>query len=216
MDERAETTSAHEGTARPPAAHDAIKRVAIWLVMLGGAMLVVGLAWTQLRSSSDSAFGAIAGPAEIVEIDAPAPDFELPLLDGSGSLRLSSLRGSVVVLNFWASWCGPCRQEAPGLKAMSERYADRNVRFVGVDYADNVAAGQTFMREFGLTYPSVSDTSGSLGDDYGLLGLPATFVIDEQGTMRFRFAGYVTESVLKQALEDVLGASPSPSQGVSP
>jgi cytochrome c biogenesis protein CcmG/thiol:disulfide interchange protein DsbE len=215
MDERAETTSADEGNAQPPAAHGQTKRLAIWLVMLGGAMLVIGLAWTQLRSSDDAAFGAIAGPAEIVAIDAPAPDFELPLLDGSGSLRLSSLRGSVVVLNFWASWCGPCRQEAPGLKAMSERYADRNVRFVGIDYVDNVAAGQTFVREFGLEYPSVSDASGSLGDDYGLLGLPATFVIDEEGTMRFRFAGYVTEPVLEQALDDVLGGSSSPTQDVS-
>lgn len=192
-----------------------MKRVVIWLLMLGGAMLVIGLAWAQLRSSSDSAFGAIAGPAEIVAIDAPAPDFELPLLDGSGALRLSSLRGSVVVLNFWASWCGPCRQEAPGLKTMSERYADRNVRFVGVDYVDNVAAGQTFMREFRLIYPSVSDMAGSLADDFALLGLPATFVIDEEGTMRYRFAGYVTEPVLEQALDDVLGVPQPPSQGGS-
>lgn len=188
-----------------PRSRARLRLVLVWLVVLGGLMTVVGLAWRGLGPSSGAGFGAITQPAAPIVIDEPAPDFELPLLGEDGSMSLSSLRGNVVVLNFWASWCAPCRQEAPGLQATSERYADRGVRFLGVDYLDQEAAGLTFARELGIAYPSVSDPSGTLGDDFRFLGLPVTIVVDDQGVMRFRFEGYVTERSLRDALDIVLG-----------
>ena len=140
--------------------------------------------------------------------DTPAPDFELPLLeDGGGSLRLSSLRQHVVVLNFWASWCAPCRLEASDLQSAWEDYRDRGVRFVGVDELDDRFAAKGYIGEFAITYPSVFDPSGSLADDYAFIGLPATYVIDRVGTIRYRFQGFLDGGTLRSSLDDVLAGT---------
>jgi cytochrome c biogenesis protein CcmG/thiol:disulfide interchange protein DsbE len=125
-------------------------------------------------------------------------------LGRSGNLSLSSLRGNVVVVNFWASWCGPCREEAPDLEATSRAYRSRGVRFLGVDERDDEAAALAFVREFDITYPSVFDPSGALADDYALLGLPTTVVVDRNGQIVYRFTGYLDAPVLRSALDDVL------------
>ncbi len=141
-----------------------------------------------------------------VAIHEPAPDFELPVLGHKGStIALSSLKGQVIVLNFWASWCHPCRDEAPGLRSAWERSRGQHgVLFLGVNEMDDETGAQAFQREFQVTYPSVSDPSASLADDYGFFGLPVTYVIDAQGVMRYRFIGPVTESALVDAVRSVL------------
>ncbi len=120
------------------------------------------------------------------------------------SLSLSSFRGKIVVLNFFASWCGPCRLEAPGLRKVSKDYSDRGVQLLGVDFRDSDAAGQAFMDGFGLEYPAASDPAGSLADDFDLLGLPTTFVIDAGGVIQYRFVGHVQEQSLRDALDALL------------
>ncbi|MEX0991331.1 MAG: TlpA disulfide reductase family protein [Actinomycetota bacterium] len=136
----------------------------------------------------------------------PAPDFRLPRLDNrSKTLAVSDYRGEVVVLNFWASWCYPCRREAPDLQAAWLDYKDRGVQFIGVDNRDNDAAGLAFVREFGITYPSVVDETGALAGGYELPGLPATFVISAEGRIVYRFIGYIDGPTLRAALDDVLG-----------
>ena len=141
-----------------------------------------------------------------VAVHQPAPDFELPVIGHQGStIALSSLKGQVIVLNFWASWCLPCRDEAPGLRSAWERSrGQQSVRFLGVNELDDEAGAQAFQREFQMTYPSVFDPSASLAADYGFFGLPATYVIDAQGVMRYRFTGSVTESALVDAVRSVL------------
>jgi peroxiredoxin len=144
--------------------------IAAWVLVVGAVLF---LAMVELQDRSGTQGGALSvanyrARAEVV--DTPAPDFELPLLEGDGSLRLSSLRGRVVVVNFWASWCAPCRLEAPDLQAAWEDYRDRDVRFLGVDELDDRYAAQGFVREFGITYPRVFDPSGSLADDYRFIG----------------------------------------------
>ncbi len=186
--------------------------VGVWLGVLALAAVVASLAVVELRERGTSSVGGfiVANYKARAEIEnTPAPDFELPSLEGGSPIALSSFRGHVVVLNFWASWCAPCRVEAPGLRRVSERYADRGVRFLGVDYRDNDAAGRAFIGEFHLRYPSVTDPSGSLADDYGLIGFPTTFIIDPAGTIRYRFVGYLDEEVLEEALNDVLSKEPS-------
>jgi cytochrome c biogenesis protein CcmG/thiol:disulfide interchange protein DsbE len=186
--------------------------VALWVGALAIAAVVAVLAVMELRTRGTSSIGGftVANYRARAEVEnTPAPDFELPSLDGGTPIALSSFRGQVVVLNFWATWCAPCRLEAPGLRRVSERYRDRGVRFLGVDYRDDDAAGRAFVDEFHLPYPSVTDPSGSLAYDYELIGFPTTFIIDPVGTIRYRFVGYLDENVLEKALDDVLSRAPS-------
>lgn len=110
---------------------------------------------------------------------APAPDFQLSLL-GGGILSSQELKGSPLVINFWASWCVPCREEAPTLEATFRRYQARGVRFLGVDYEDAPGDAQSFVKQYGITYPSIRDTQGSLATTFGVRGVPETFFIDRQ------------------------------------
>lgn len=117
----------------------------------------------------------------------PAPEFEMALMNGEGSVTLEELEGKTVVLNFWASWCGPCREEMPALQEMSEASGD-DVVFVGVGAKnDDQEDAEAFVEEFGITYPIGRDTEGgdALGgrmeQEYGVPGYPATFFITPDG-----------------------------------
>jgi len=192
----------------PPEHNDPGQRLAVTLIIVGAAMLILALAGWEFARRGTSGVGGVpvANFQATAEADRQmAPDFTMPSLDGGGTIRLSSLRGQVVVFNFWASWCGPCRLEAPGLERVSEAYRDRGVHFLGIDYRDNRPAADAFIREFGITYPSVFDPTGSLADDYRLVGVPTTFVIDQNGRIGFRFLGYVNEQSLRSVLSQVLG-----------
>jgi cytochrome c biogenesis protein CcmG/thiol:disulfide interchange protein DsbE len=134
----------------------------------------------------------------------PAPDFTVTLLDGSKA-SLSDLRGQVVVLNFWASWCNPCRQEAPALQRVWETYRDRGVLFVGVSYKDAEDASRAFVQEFGLTYPNGTDLKGDIGRTYGVTGVPETFIIDAQGRVARFYLGEIQAEELAQSLAQMTG-----------
>jgi cytochrome c biogenesis protein CcmG/thiol:disulfide interchange protein DsbE len=120
-----------------------------------------------------------------------APAFTLERLDGRGDLALASLRGKTVVLNFWASWCGPCKEEAPLLQEASQRWHDRNVVFVGIDVKDFRGDARDFVERYGITYPNVYDGKGSTIGRYGVTGYPETYFVDAQGKVRHRIAGPV-------------------------
>jgi cytochrome c biogenesis protein CcmG/thiol:disulfide interchange protein DsbE len=112
-----------------------------------------------------------------------APDFSLHRLNGDGSLRLSDLRGQVVLLNFWASWCIPCRTEAPRLAAAWRRWHGRGVVFLGVDAQDFGSDGRTFVHDHGITYANVRDGSGGTLDRYGTSGFPETWFVSRSGKL---------------------------------
>lgn len=123
-----------------------------------------------------------------------APEFELPLLDGSGTLSSDQLKGAPVVVNFFASWCFPCREEAPDLERLSQQYADEGVRFLGVNVQgglpptllDSEEGALEFVEEFDISYPVVADKEGELAKQLmDFYGLPQTFFIDD----RWVFAG---------------------------
>jgi thiol-disulfide isomerase/thioredoxin len=118
----------------------------------------------------------------------PAPPLSGPSLTGS-RIDLEALRGHPVVVNFWASWCGPCRSEQPELNALVARYAPRGVRFVGVDMRDDSANALAFVHEFAVSYPSLFDPANDVAGTYNVAAPPTTLVIDSAGTIRSRLLG---------------------------
>lgn len=132
-----------------------------------------------------------------------APDFTLSLFDG-GQLTLSELQGQVVVVNFWASWCVPCRDEAPILEQAWQRYRDQGVVFVGVAYLDTDKESKAFLEEFKVTYPNGPDLGTKIAPTYRLAGVPETFFIDKSGQIADLEIGPLTETRLASAIEKLL------------
>jgi cytochrome c biogenesis protein CcmG/thiol:disulfide interchange protein DsbE len=131
-----------------------------------------------------------------------APAFDLPLLDGSGTLSSEDLEGTPVVLNLWASWCGPCREEAPVFERMYNKYKGRVV-FVGVNVRDVEPAARDFVEQFGITYPVVVDEQRKLARALDHFGLPETFFLDDE----WRFVGTGQGERIENARDTVvLGA----------
>jgi cytochrome c biogenesis protein CcmG, thiol:disulfide interchange protein DsbE len=132
-------------------------------------------------------------------------DFDLKRLNGDGSLQLSSLRGKVVVVNFWASWCDPCKSEAPRFQAAFERYGNR-VAFVGVDTADYSADAGRFLDRYGVTYPNVRDPDRSVLGKYGGLPIPRTFVISPNWKVTGYIFGEARAEEIDSAIQKALAA----------
>jgi cytochrome c biogenesis protein CcmG, thiol:disulfide interchange protein DsbE len=197
---------------RPEVARRRTLRVAtIALPFIAAALLT---ALYQLRSAGPNGGDAptVAERLATARADGrPAPNFELPALGSRGTVSLRDYAGYVVVLNFWASWCAPCREEAPVLQSLWTEYRPRGVRFLGINHRDARPEALAFQREFGITYPSGFDPRGSLATTFGLVGLPTTFVVREDGGIAYTFTGKVGAPALRGALEDVLeGSSAGP------
>jgi cytochrome c biogenesis protein CcmG/thiol:disulfide interchange protein DsbE len=158
-------------------------------------LLVYGVAQRGENRTLDDAVMGGRAPA--------APDRALPVLDGEGQRTLASFRGKPVVLNFWASWCTPCKQEAPLLERAQKRLAAGGGTVLGVTYRDASPDARAFVRKFGLTYPSLRDVEGKLAQDYGTRALPETFVIDRDGRVRAISRGVVSQRFLDDALHEV-------------
>jgi peroxiredoxin len=137
----------------------------------------------------------------------PAPDVAGSTLDGE-RLSLADLRGHVVVVNVWGSWCVPCREEAPDLARVARETRAQGVRFVGLDVRDNPASARAFVRRYGITYPSLVDSNGSLLLAFdGIIpisAVPSTVVIDPEGRIAARVIGKTTYRTLRGVIDDVL------------
>lgn len=141
-------------------------------------------------------------------IEKPAPPFALALFDG-GNLNLDELRGKVVVVNFWASWCFPaCYEEAPVLEGTWRFYKDREVVVVGVNVQDTEKAAREFMDRFKFTFPNGPDRGGKISIDYGVYGIPETFVLDKEGRIAYKHVGAVTANGLTAQIEELLKRAP--------
>jgi len=131
----------------------------------------------------------VSRPAPGIDVPPELPEFSLPLLAGKGELDSDQLAGHPTVLNFWASWCAPCREETPLLEKTWRSYKDRGVRFVGVNLRDASANAKDFVRKFGVSYPVVVDNEEVLAQSFGVDGLPQTLFINADGEVVSATAG---------------------------
>ena len=174
--------------------------------------VVVGALVQMKRAASDGSglLGSASGSAIAEQVDEPAPQFSVDAVDpADGVVALDNYRGSVIVVNFWASWCGPCRVETPELVRVAANYQERGVQFIGVDIQDSRVAAQAFIDEFGVGYPNAFDQSGRIAADYRLPAVPGTYVIDRNGRLIYRFFGKVAEAALVPAIEAALAGDNS-------
>jgi cytochrome c biogenesis protein CcmG/thiol:disulfide interchange protein DsbE len=132
-----------------------------------------------------------------------APGFTRPSLDGY-EISLSDLKGGPVVINFWATWCQPCKAEHAHLISTANRFKPKGVAFLGVLYGDEADKATRYLKRAGSAYPTLVDESQSIPIDYGVGGVPETFVVDKDGTIIKKFTGPVTEGELAIVLESLL------------
>jgi len=152
------------------------------------------------------AYGFKTDPHEIPSplLNRPAAAFSLTTFTGT-SVSLESLRGKVVMLNFWASWCVPaCYEEAPTLERTWRDYKDKGVAVVGVDIQDKEEAAREFLARFEHSFPNAPDPRGRVAVDYGVYGVPETFFIDRKGRVRFKVVGALTDEAARRHLDALL------------
>ncbi|MEO7666313.1 MAG: TlpA disulfide reductase family protein [Dehalococcoidia bacterium] len=173
--------------------------------------------WLEYRGGGafrDDEYGPRDLPSELAsdslsvkaEEGSLAPDFLLESVAGNET-RLTDFRGHPVVLNFWASWCRPCRQEMPLLVDASRRYVDDGLVVIGLNLQEGKALIEAFADDYGIEFPLLMDRDGEVGDRYRLLGLPTTFFIDTDGVIQSVFTGPLEDKVDDQQVQGAIGAT---------
>jgi cytochrome c biogenesis protein CcmG, thiol:disulfide interchange protein DsbE len=166
-----------------------IGRIVVWIVV---ALILLFLALGLMM--------AFAGPPLSGN---SAPDFTMPLY-GGGDFTLSEYQGQVVVINFWASWCGPCAVEAPDLERAWQEYKDQGVQFIGIDWVDAEAKGLGYIERYRITYPNGADLGTRIADSYEIRAVPETFIVNREGKVVFYAPRPVTYDELASEIEKAL------------
>ncbi len=180
-------------------------RVALVVALVMAVGLVGLFGWALAKSGGQPRqvlVNSRFGEAPITQ--RPASPLTLGLL-GGGSLSLGDLQGKVVMVDFWASWCPPCRQEAPVLARVYREYQGKGVEFVGIAIWDTPEEVQKYVSRYGITFPTGLDEKGTIAIDYGVTGIPEKYFLNAEGQVVRKFIGPVDEAQLRRVLEELLG-----------
>lgn len=198
------------GSAHDPSLHTtpartkrASRRISFFLLIsLINVGFLVLLASQLLTPAQTKQEGSVSSPL----IGHLAPDFTLSRLDtaSASTLHLAQLKGAPLVINFWASWCDPCKEEAPLLQQTWQQVQPQGVQFVGVDYEDTQSNALAFLHHYGITYPNVTDTTGSVAIAYGVTGVPETYFVNRQGVIVQKIIGALDQHTFQQAISALL------------
>ena len=190
--------------------------VAVTLLVALGAWQVVSSDWQpgdRAATSSGLAMGLTSFPND----DRPSLPAAFGTTMAGRRVTLSHFRGSVLILNIWGSWCGPCRAEAPDLARTARAFTAQDVRFLGIDTRDSPAAAQAFVRRFHIPYPSIDDRHGQLLAQFNgivpVSAVPSTVVVDAEGRIAARVVGRVDQKTLQRVIDDLSNRSTSPEKG---
>ena len=172
---------------------------------LMGLTLILSVAWIWLSRVPGPSDAAAAPPAPRAGFR--APDFTLATLDGQ-SVTLSELQGRPVLINFWATWCPPCRAELPAIQAAYDQYADQGLVVLGVDMAEPPDVVAAFVQQFGLRFPIPLDRDGEVATRYKVRAIPTSFFVDRQGIVRSVFIGPMNGPLIEDRLSQILTEVP--------
>jgi len=174
-----------------------------------GLILLIGVVTTSLYLSSVRSVGNSGGLTVGTTVGNLAPDFEALTIDGE-TLHLSELRGKTVLLNLFASWCGPCRAETPELVELAKDESD-DLLLIGLNLGETPAAIETYRQDFNVPYPLLPDADGRLMELYRPIGLPTSWFIDPEGVIRYIHNGPMTATMIQKVLDDIrAGKQPDP------
>ena len=177
-------------------------RSLLWALV--GVMTVVWLFYGGGLETIKSMVQPAPVSVATADIGQPTPPLRLPLAGGGGEVDLHGYRGKVILLNFWATWCEPCKAEMPVFERALQRYRDRGLVVLGVDFQERDEEVTAFLRTVGVTFPSMIDSTGEVSRQWRATGLPTTFLIDRQGIIRDVRVGAFTEEMLEGRLTKLL------------
>jgi thiol-disulfide isomerase/thioredoxin len=182
-----------------------VRRVALVALPLALVVAVVAYAFVDRRVAADP-------NAPVVVRDEPMPDLQGTTLAG-GHLSTSEFAGKILVVNVWGTYCGPCERETPALVRVYDAYRGRGVAFLGIDHNElDLAGARTWWKAHDVPYPSLYDPQGRFAFDLDYIGLPSTYIVDREGTIRFQIPGETSRGQVSSLLDELLaGAEASPS-----
>ena len=162
------------------------------------------LGWALAQSGGNpGGLGVNSRLGEVAATNQPVPQFVVTSLNGA-EIDIKALRGKVVMIDFWSSWCGPCRAEAPILSQVYREYEGQPVAFIGIAIWDNSSDILKFADEFNVQYPNAIDSEGRIAFEYGVTGIPQKFFIDSSGTLVRKYVGPMNATTLRQVLDEML------------
>jgi cytochrome c biogenesis protein CcmG/thiol:disulfide interchange protein DsbE len=173
-----------------------------WLIV-GGMALVCAAFLSVLWGG----FGRNPHEVPFMLLDKPAPDFTLPEVMGGPDVQLASLKGRPVVINFWASWCGPCKMEHPVLEWGAKQFGQQ-AQFLGVVFEDTQENAEGYLKRNGAAYPQLLDPRGATAVDYGAAGVPETYFIDAAGVIRHKHIGPISPPQLREQITRLVQGTP--------